>query len=170
MKKVSKLLHISAVLGVIGYLGLSGYIYYYDKQRTLNKTPSALSSNENIKLLKTLESTGCNYCHIPSTPLPFYSKLPIVKQLVEYDINLGYKSFDFSPIRNSLISGTQAPESDLAKLEWVLENNTMPPARYTSLHWSGFFKPEEKENIQKWIKDQRQKYYATEKTTNSKNE
>lgn len=168
MKRFSKWLGVSAVVGFVGYLGLSGYIYYYDKQRIQEIIPSALSSNENIKLLKTIQSTGCDYCHMPSTPLPFYSKLPIAKQLMEYDVNLGYKSFDFAPIRNSLINGTQPPESDLAKLEWVLENNTMPPARYTSLHWSGFFKPEEKESILKWIKDQRQKYYALEKTKEDK--
>lgn len=165
MKSLSGWLRGSIVIGVIGYLGLSGYIYYYDKQRIQTVTPSISSSYENIKLLETLESTGCDYCHMPSTPLPFYSKLPIAKQLMEYDVNLGYKSFDFTPIRNSLINGTQPPESDLSKLEWVIEHNTMPPARYTSLHWSGFFKPEEKERVLRWIKGERQKYYAHEKTS-----
>ncbi|HEF8785813.1 TPA: heme-binding domain-containing protein [Providencia alcalifaciens] len=165
MKILSGWLQSFIVISVIVYLGLSCYIYYYDKQRIQTATPSILSSYENIKLLETLESTGCDYCHIPSTPLPFYSKLPIAKQLMEYDINLGYKAFDFTPIRNSLINGTPPDESDLSKLELVIEHNTMPPARYTSLHWSGFFKPEEKERILRWIKGERQKYYSLEKAS-----
>lgn len=159
MIKITKVLGIAATVGVVGYLGLAGYVYYHDKQRITMPEQASLSA-QNAAVLKTLSEKGCDYCHTPSAKLPFYSQFPIAKQLMEYDINLGYKSFDLTPIRNSLIHDTPPPQGDIAKVEWVMQHNTMPPTRYTALHWAGSLSEEERKGILNWVKDQRIKYYA----------
>ncbi len=49
---------------------------------------------ENNKILGYFREKGCDYCHTPSAELPFYSSFPVAKQLMDYDIQLGYKSFN----------------------------------------------------------------------------
>lgn len=115
MIKITKVLGIAATVGVVGYLGLAGYVYYHDKQRITMPEQASLSA-QNAAVLKTLSEKGCDYCHTPSAKLPFYSQFPIAKQLMEYDINLGYKSFDLTPIRNSLIHDTPPPQG--ISLKW----------------------------------------------------
>lgn len=159
MIKITKLLGIAVTVGVVGYLGLAGYVYYHDKQRITMPDQASLSP-QNAAVLKTLSEKGCDYCHTPSAQLPFYSQLPIAKQLMEYDINLGYKSFDLTPIRNSLINNSRPPQGDMTKVEWVMQHDTMPPTRYTALHWAGTLNNEERDGILNWVKDQRIKYYA----------
>ncbi len=62
---------------------------------------------------------------------------PVAKQLMDYDIQLGYKSFNPEAVRAALIADTPVPQSELNKIEWVMQHQTMPPTRYVALHWAG---------------------------------
>ncbi len=62
---------------------------------------------------------------------------PVAKQLMDYDIQLGYKSFNLEAVRAALIADTPVPQSELNKIEWVMQHQTMPPTRYVALHWAG---------------------------------
>lgn len=161
MKKITKLLGIAFVGGAACYLGLVGYVHYHDKQRIdasfAQKEPSVL----NTKVLNILQEKGCDYCHTPSAKLPYYASFPIAKQLMEYDIQLGYKSFNLTQIRESLNNNTAAPQSDISKIEWVIEHQTMPPTRYIALHWAGEMDEAERSTLLEWVKHQRLNYYAT---------
>ncbi|MBW7984413.1 cytochrome-c peroxidase [Enterobacillus tribolii] len=159
MTKITKLLGAVVTVGVVGYLGLAGYAYYFDHQRTTMPTTKPASAQD-LKVLETLSQHGCDYCHTPSAGLPFYANLPIAKQLMEYDVNLGYKSFNLTPVRESLINGKPAPESDLAKIEWVMQHETMPPTRFNAVHWSGSMSKEDTAVMLNWVKSQREAYYA----------
>lgn len=92
---------------------------------------------ENNKILGYFREKGCDYCHTPSAELPFYSSFPVAKQLMDYDIQLGYKSFNLEAVRAALIADTPVPQSELNKIEWVMQHQTMPPTRYVALHWAG---------------------------------
>ena len=52
-------------------------------------------------------------------------------------------------------------QSDLNKIEWVMQYETMPPTRYTALHWAGKVSDEERAEILAWIAKQRAEYYAS---------
>lgn len=56
---------------------------------------------------------------------------------MDYDIQLGYKSFNLEAVRAALIADTPVPQSELNKIEWVMQHQTMPPTRYVALRLGG---------------------------------
>ncbi|CAI0810743.1 Cytochrome c551 peroxidase precursor [Serratia liquefaciens] len=161
MKKVTRIAAMSLTGIVLCYLGLSGYVWYHDTQRTVYSQAPRSALEKNNQILGLLREKGCDYCHTPSTDLPFYASFPIAKQLMEYDIRLGYQSFNLEPVRASLIEDKAVSQSDLNKIEWVMQHKTMPPTRYVALHWAGQVDEQERETLLGWIAQQRARYYAS---------
>ncbi|WP_163199489.1 heme-binding domain-containing protein, partial [Citrobacter freundii] len=79
-----------------------GYIWYYDSQRIKKNDVRLSAVAENNKVLSFFSEKGCDYCHTPSAELPFYAAFPVAKQLMDYDVQLGYKSFNLQSVRTSL--------------------------------------------------------------------
>jgi cytochrome c peroxidase len=161
MKKVTRIAAMSLTGIVLCYLGLSGYVWYHDTQRTVYSQAPRSTLEKNNQILGLLREKGCDYCHTPSADLPFYASFPIAKQLMEYDIRLGYQSFNLEPVRASLIEDKAVSQSDLNKIEWVMQHKTMPPTRYVALHWAGQVDEQERETLLGWIAQQRARYYAS---------
>ncbi|HEJ8088032.1 TPA: cytochrome-c peroxidase [Serratia liquefaciens] len=161
MKKVTRIAAMSLTGIVLCYLGLSGYVWYHDTQRTVYSQAPRSALEKNNQILGLLREKGCDYCHTPSADLPFYASFPIAKQLMEYDIRLGYQSFNLEPLRASLIEDKAVSQSDLNKIEWVMQHKTMPPTRYVALHWAGQVDEQERETLLGWIAQQRARYYAS---------
>lgn len=164
MKKLTRITVAIVLLLLFGYFGLSGYVWYHDNQRRLNNDIPASTTAENTQILNFFNEKGCDYCHTPSTELPVYASFPIAKQLMDYDIQLGYKSFNLETARAALISGEAVPQSELNKIEWVMQNHTMPPTRYVALHWASSVSDEERAHLLNWIANQRKQYYASADT------
>ena len=129
MKIITRLTAIAIAGIVICYFGLSGYVWYHDNQRSKQADVQASTLEENNKVLGFLREKGCDYCHTPSAELPFYSSFPVAKQLMNYDIQLGYKSFNLEAVRAALVADKPVSQSDLNKIEWVMQYDTMPPTR-----------------------------------------
>lgn len=161
MKKVTRIAAMSLTGIVLCYLGLLGYVWYHDTQRTVYSQAPRSALEKNNQILGLLREKGCDYCHTPSADLPFYASFPIAKQLMEYDIRLGYQSFNLEPVRASLIEDKAVSQSDLNKIEWVMQHKTMPPTRYVALHWAGQVDEQERETLLGWIAQQRARYYAS---------
>ena len=161
MKKVTRIAAMSLTGIVLCYLGLSGYVWYHDTQRTVYSQAPRSALEKNNQILGLLREKGCDYCHTPSADLPFYASFPIAKQLMEYDTRLGYQSFNLEPVRASLIEDKAVSQSDLNKIEWVMQHKTMPPTRYVALHWAGQVDEQERETLLGWIAQQRARYYAS---------
>lgn len=161
MKKVTRIAAMSLTGIVLCSLGLSGYVWYHDTQRTVYSQAPRSALEKNNQILGLLREKGCDYCHTPSADLPFYASFPIAKQLMEYDIRLGYQSFNLEPVRASLIEDKAVSQSDLNKIEWVMQHKTMPPTRYVALHWAGQVDEQERETLLGWIAQQRARYYAS---------
>ena len=164
MKIITRLTAIAIAGVVICYFGLSGYVWYHDNQRSKQADVQASTLEENNKVLGFLREKGCDYCHTPSAELPFYSSFPVAKQLMNYDIQLGYKSFNLEAVRAALVADKPVSQSDLNKIEWVMQYDTMPPTRYTALHWAGKVSDTERAEILGWIAKQREQYYASNDT------
>lgn len=137
MKMVSRITAIGTAGVAICYLGLSGYVWYHDNKRSKQADVQASAVSENNQVLGFLREKGCDYCHTPSAELPAYYYIPGAKQLMDYDIKLGYKSFNLEAVRAALLADKPVSQSDLNKIEWVMQYETMPPTRYTALHWAG---------------------------------
>ena len=161
MKMVSRITAIGLAGVAICYLGLSGYVWYHDNKRSKQADVQASAVSENNKVLGFLREKGCDYCHTPSAELPAYYYIPGAKQLMDYDIKLGYKSFNLEAVRAALLADKPVSQSDLNKIEWVMQYETMPPTRYTALHWAGKVSDEERAEILAWIAKQRAEYYAS---------
>lgn len=161
MKTITRLAVIAVAGIAVCYLGLSGYVWYHDKQRSQDASLQVSTREANNNVLVFLREKGCDYCHTPSAKLPFYASFPIAKQLMEYDVRLGYKSFNLEDVRAALIADNPVSQSDLNKIEWVMQHNTMPPTRYTALHWAGSVNEAERQSILGWIASQREQYYAS---------
>jgi cytochrome c peroxidase len=117
------------LIGVV-LLAIAAVICY----RVVNVAPDAkLPANQ--KLAMIMASGGCISCHSSNPQLPFYASWPLAGKLVHADVDSGYRAFDIQPMMDSLNAGKPVNESDLAKVEKVIADGTMPMAKYYLVHW-----------------------------------
>lgn len=122
--------------------------------RLVNQPPSAdLPADK--QMLELLTNSGCMECHVANPKLPFYASLPLAGDLVKEDIRLGYRSFDIAPMVAAIEAGGKVSEVDLAKVEKVIQDGTMPMAKYYLVHWGSSLIDSEKTLALDWIRNTR---------------
>ncbi|HOJ32899.1 MAG TPA: cytochrome c peroxidase [Candidatus Hydrogenedentes bacterium] len=157
--KTSRLIGVVVLLVVIGALALpiSNLIVGLPGSNSLiNFKPSDPLFAEAAAIL----GKKCVNCHTEEYVLPFYARFPIARGIIEKDIKDGLRYINY---KEALVlpEGQPASEVVLAKTEYVLEYNTMPPLRYAALHWEGKLSRAEKGTVLRWVKETRKKHYAT---------
>ena len=152
---MKKLIIGGAAIAVLGYLGVVGYLHQFDKENATQLLMENRYTGEQEKVAKALFDNSCQYCHSPNTPLPFYSKFPIVGDQMQSDIQSGLRTFRLDRLLEGLKDPSKLSQADLAKLQRVLENNEMPIAKFRHLHWGS--KPDEQEKVAllNWIREAR---------------
>ena len=126
--------------------------------RLVNQPPSSdLPANE--QMYQLLADAGCMDCHVAEPKLPFYASFPLAGDLVKEDARLGYRAFDIAPMMEAIKAGTPVSEVDLAKVEKVIQDGTMPMAKYYLVHWGSSILDSEKIIAMNWIRDQRAAHY-----------
>ena len=152
---MKKLIIGGAAIAVLGYLGVVGYLHQFDKENATQLLMENRYTGEQEKVAKALFDNSCQYCHSPNTPLPFYSKFPIVGDQMQSDIQSGLRAFRLDRLVEGLKDPSKLSQADLAKLQRVLENNEMPIAKFRHLHWGS--KPDEQEKVAllNWIREAR---------------
>lgn len=133
--------------------------------RTMNQAPSATLGSDK-QMTQLLADGGCASCHTANPKLPFYAKLPLVGSLVKRDAADGYRSFDIESMNKAISSGKSVGEVDLAKVEKVFEEGTMPMAKYYLLHWGASMTEEKTTIALNWIKEHRQAHYPNRLAAN----
>lgn len=78
--------------------------------------------------------------------LPFYAKIPGIKSIIEKDFNDGLRAMDLNQELVGINKNSPVSEPTLAKMEWVITNDTMPPAKFTAVHWGSKVTAEDKKN------------------------
>lgn len=126
--------------------------------RLVNKAPSA-SLESNAQMEEIIESSGCMACHSADPKLPFYAEFPVAGKLVKEDVRLGYRSFDMTPMVEALKKAEKINEVDLAKVEKVIADGTMPLAKYYLVHWGSSLTDTETQMALAWVKSQRETFY-----------
>jgi cytochrome c peroxidase len=89
------------------------------------------------------------HCHGAGSALPWYHALPGIRALIDNDITRARRSVDLShdfPFRGR---GTQIDY--LEEIEGVLDDGSMPPARYRLLHWGKAFNESEERIVREWL-------------------
>jgi len=152
---MKKLIIGGAAIAVLSYLGVVGYLHQFDKENATQLLMENRYTGEQEKVAKALFDNRCQYCHSPNTPLPFYSKFPIVGDQMQSDIQNGLRAFRLDRLVEGLKDPSKLSQADLAKLQRVLENNEMPIAKFRHLHWGS--KPDEQEKVAllNWIREAR---------------
>lgn len=119
--------------------------------------PVVSGSSENFTQVSQILQNKCVDCHSPGmTRRPIYSDLPIAKQLMERDIE---QAGDRLVLSKQVYSGEQAfTPLMLARLENVIRNDSMPPALYLLMHWTGRLTADEQDSILAWIAEERAKH------------
>ncbi len=155
MKKVLVIVIILAVLGGLA-LPLSNLIIPLPASRlaTIETTDPLFAD-----ALAVLEAK-CVHCHTSEVQLPWYAAIPVARQLIKHDIEVGMKHVDL--IRDFFPeSPVPVSEVTLAKLEYSTEYNTMPPPPYLLMHWDHRMSQSDKDALLKWIYSERTARYAT---------
>lgn len=101
----------------------------------------------------------CADCHVPGAKLPFYANLPVAKQIIQADI--GHALSDFR-LRESLFSDKEPSEKLLAELEYIFNNDLMPPPQYKMMHWDMALSKKDRKQLLKWIRNERSKRFSSE--------
>lgn len=142
----------------VGALLVIGSLVFTYQRYTNAKELDRFTANEQVRHI--LMSNRCLDCHSQSPKLPFYASLPIAESIIQDDIQKGYKYIDIENIVNQLENGTNISEVDLAKLEQSIINQSMPPQKFTTLHWHSSLDSKEREILLNWIKERRTKMYS----------
>lgn len=106
-----------------------------------------------------LENSGCLSCHTANPELPFYADVPVAGKLVKEDIEAGYRAFDITPLMEALKGGTTPNVVDVAKVEKVALDKSMPEAKYYLMHWGSQMTGAKASAIAEWARDFRVAYY-----------
>jgi len=111
----------------------------------------------------------CMACHSRDYDLPFYAKVPGIKQMIEKDFRDGLRAMDLNLELVDAVPGSgqgadavkPVGEATIAKMEWVVLNETMPPAKFTAVHWGSRLNAEDRKAILEWVAGTRASHYAT---------
>ena len=151
MKKVQLLLLL--FLAVILFFPISNLIGLTGKNDPI---PAVSGKSDSFAKVSQILQNKCVDCHSPGMlRKPFYSELPIAKQLMAKDIDEADARLILS---KQIYSGEVAfTPLMLARLEHVVQNGSMPPAQYLLMHWTDNLTDDEKQSILAWIVEEREK-------------
>ena len=127
--------------------------------RAVNQVPSAeLPMNEQVYEIFT--DGGCLSCHSENPELPFYSKFPVIGEVVKADADSGYRAFDMTKFMEALKAGELVNPVELAKVEKVTLDDRMPMPKYYLVHWGSSLTPAKREIVLNWVAQMRASIYA----------
>ena len=143
---------IVLILGaVVVFLPLSNLLGLSGENEPISVVPG---SSQSFSKVSTVFQNKCVDCHSPGmTRMPIYANFPIAKQLMEKDI--ANASARLILTKQHYSGEVKFTALDLARLEGVILNNSMPPHLYLSMHWTAKLTEDEKKNILAWIAEER---------------
>lgn len=146
-------------LGIATYLLSVGIAHYFDNaiiEKKMTQLNTENMSSLDQQAFKIFTEKGCQYCHSENHELPFYANFPIAKTLMQDDVTQGLRHFEINPLLNALEKGERISDTNLAKVERVLIDKTMPPDLYLTMHWASSMSETERQTLLEWVKKTRQ--------------
>ncbi len=155
-------------LGIATYLISVGIAHYFDNaiiETKMTNLNTEHMSDLDQQAFQIFTEKGCQYCHSENHELPFYANFPVAKTLMQYDITQGLRHFEINPLLNALEKGERISDTNLAKVERVLADQTMPPKLYLTMHWASSMSERERLTLLDWVKQTRQKQHPNNPAT-----
>lgn len=106
-------------------------------------------NSDYVKTVRPVFETKCFACHAQGMTLPWYSKVPLIKGMIEYDVAEAKKHLDMT--NDFPFKGHGGPEEDLEVIQETLKKADMPPLRYRMIHRSSALNAQELKTVQDWI-------------------
>ena len=126
--------------------------------RISNRVPSS-EYPERARVAAIFIKGGCLDCHTAEPNVPFYAKVPVAGDIVMQDIDSGYRAFDIAPLMEALEADQMPSPVDVAKVEKVALDKSMPMAKYYLVHWGSYMTDAKRDIILEWAKNYRTAYY-----------
>lgn len=104
-----------------------------------------------LERVKPIFQKKCFDCHSDQTHYPWYANSPLVKGMIQADIQEARKHLDFS--HDFPFQGHGAPKEDLEEVLESVTTGDMPPLKYRLLHWRSKVTQEEIQVIRDWVTD-----------------
>ncbi len=136
------------IIAVVPIIAIAAFL-------TISNSPHIPQGSLDNQALHVLDEAGCVLCHSKNAKLPFYAKIPIVNIPIKKDISEGLKYFDITEAIKDIQKGKPANETVLAKIEYAVNNGSMPPSLFKAVHWKSNITKEEKQVILDWVASQR---------------
>ncbi len=147
---MKKLLWIVLVLAVVLAFPVSN-LFRARKPHGAVSTIALDPVQENAVLLFEMK---CMDCHSENAALPFYAKLPFASSLIADDIRRGTERLNMP---RECFGPAPASEAVLAKIQYAMESDSMPPGNYRLMHWGSGLGSDEKKALLMWIRSARAK-------------
>ena len=136
----SKLIFIIGLLIIIG-------IQYIDIEKS---NPPVVADIQTPVEIKTILTKSCYDCHSNETKWPWYSKIAPVSWLIASDVNEGRKQLNFS-VWEKLTTDKQTKL--INKIVEEINEDGMPPGKYTLLHSGATLDLDKKQVLKKWFQN-----------------
>ncbi|MDI2113653.1 cytochrome c peroxidase [Commensalibacter nepenthis] len=161
---MKKLILAIIVLGAVVYGGTVWYLNGFDHKTAPVLAENSPSRKDALAMVAfdVLKEARCDYCHSEKVDLPFYFKLPIASSLMEKDRLKGLKNFRMEPVIAAMDEGKPVGLVALSRIEFVMQRNLMPPSLYLLMHWHSRLSEQQRDDVVKWVQQERKKYYATQ--------
>ena len=124
------------------------------------KAPSGDEYSDAAKATAIFVKGGCLSCHSATPDLPFYANMPLVGNMVKKDVAEGYRMFDMAPMMAAMEACDMPSPVDVAKVEKVVVDGTMPPVQYYLVHWGSEMTRAKRDIVVDWVQQYRAEYYA----------
>ena len=124
----------------------------------MNRPPAADLSLD-AQVAQILDDGGCISCHSSEPVLPFYAKFPVADKILKQDIDSGYRAFDITPMLEAMAAGEAPNVVDVAKVERVAVEKSMPMPKYFLVHWGSQMTSAKRDVIVAWARKFRADYY-----------
>jgi cytochrome c peroxidase len=152
-----KLIKICLILGLLGGLALPVSNLLIDMPSSTKLAAATVGEPLFAKVSDALQGK-CSHCHTGDAGLPFYASFPLAEPMIQQDVDNGLKHLDMAAELGP--GGNILSEPALAKIEYAVSQNSMPPIQYVAMHWNSRLSAGDKEAIDTWIRQTRAKHYA----------
>lgn len=115
----------------------------------LKVAPDLMARDAEFVRPASIITRSCANCHRAEPSIPWYFKLPKAREMIAADMEMGRQAWDATAVLSD--DWAAMDEVAMAKVESVMWLNSMPPARYTAIHWEGSLSDAEKREISRWI-------------------
>jgi cytochrome c peroxidase len=115
----------------------------------LGNSASALTKSR--QAVNKIFRAKCMDCHSSQTEYPFYASFPLAKELIDSDVRKGRAFFNLEKNFFNIDNDKRIPQQTLSKIEYVINENSMPPIQYRLAHWDRWITAADKKTILNWI-------------------